>query len=382
MRWREFFAGVWARLTGSATGGPWPRISELDQEMGTDTAAASDGDSSSPLGETAAASNLPFRPVNPSTLPKIDAHLEKVADEAEHGKLEQPADVLTPPYTPATQSPTGASAPVRPDSPSSEIELPGSVLAEEEKHEAGSVGRRAKAANLLWPILEEEPTYRVDWGVNIFNYDCGLYVVTRFRASFLIPRADDLRPIARNIPTNPASCTKRLALRSTSCTGGIPTNSPSLDTPSAHTSPSRSVTRPRTRHGSVRPARDQVATSERSSTGEFFQAEAAPTPERSLIDIVTPFRPFNLPVPYRDHFARFSSILFSLFSGKPHWAKTHTLTPADLRKLYPRFDDFLAVRERVDPERVLANEYVKRHLLGEVPPAQMAQQGRRWKERA
>lgn len=87
-------------------------------------------------------------------------------------------------------------------------------------------------------------------------------------------------------------------------------------------------------------------------------------------------------MPYRDHFARFSSILFSLFSGKPHWAKTHTLTPADLRKLYPRFDDFLAVRERVDPEQILANEYVKRHLLGEVPPAQMAQQGRRWKERA
>lgn len=87
-------------------------------------------------------------------------------------------------------------------------------------------------------------------------------------------------------------------------------------------------------------------------------------------------------MPYRDHFARFSSILFSLFSGKPHWAKTHTLTPADLRKLYPRFDDFLAVRERVDPGRVLANEYVKRHLLGEVPPAQMVQEGRRWKERA
>ena len=276
MRWREFFAGVWARLSGSATGGPWPRVSELDQEAGTDKytkVAKSDCDSSSPLGETAAASNLPFHPVNPSTLPQIDASLEKVADEAEHGKLEQPVDVLTPPYTPATKSPIGASAPVRPDSPSSEIELPGSVLAEEEKHKAESVGRRGKAANLLWPILEEEPTYRVDWGVNIFNYDCGLYVATRFRASFVIPRADDLRPIARNIPTNPASRTKRLALRSASCTDGIPTNSPNLDTLSAHTSPSRSVTRPKTRHGSVRPVRDQVATSGRSSTGQSSQAE-------------------------------------------------------------------------------------------------------------
>lgn len=186
MRWREFFAGVWARLSGSAAGGPWPRISELDQEARTDTdtkVAESDGDSSAPLAETAAVSNLPFRPVNPSTLPTIDVTLEKVADEAEHGKLAQPADVLTPPYSPATRSPMGASAPVRPDSPSSEIELPGSVLAEEEKHKAESVVRRAKATKLPWPILEEEPTYRVDWGVNIFNYDCGLYVATRSRAS-------------------------------------------------------------------------------------------------------------------------------------------------------------------------------------------------------
>jgi hypothetical protein len=142
VRWREFFAGVWARLSGSATGGPWPRISELDQKARMpagdkeDESEDSDGDSSSLVGESAI-SNLPFRPVNPSTLPQIDATLEKVADESEHGKLKQPADVLTPPYTPATQSPTGASAPVRPESPSSEIELPGSVLAEEEKHEAG-----------------------------------------------------------------------------------------------------------------------------------------------------------------------------------------------------------------------------------------------------
>lgn len=283
VRWREFFAGVWARFSGSATGGPWPRISELDQDATKDKCAEladSDGDSLSSVGETAI-SNLPFRPVNPNSLPSIDATLEKVADASEHGKLEQPADVLTPPYTPATQSPTGASAPVRPDSPSSEIDMPGSVLVEEEeKHKADSVGRRAKAANLLWPILEEEPTYRVDWGVNIFNYDCGLYVTLRPRASGFIPIADNPQPTARNIPTSPAFRTKRLALRSTSCTVGIPTSSPSLDTPSARTSPSRSDTRLRMRRGLVRPARDRDATSERSSTGQSFAAEVAPVPER------------------------------------------------------------------------------------------------------
>ena len=37
------------------------------------------------------------------------------------------------------------------------------------------------------------------------------------------------------------------------------------------------------------------------------------------------------------------------YAGKPHWAKTHPLRPEDLRKSYPRFDDFVALVERVDP---------------------------------
>lgn len=48
--------------------------------------------------------------------------------------------------------------------------------------------------------------------------------------------------------------------------------------------------------------------------------------------------------------------------GRPHWGKMHTLTAEDLRERHPRFDDFLAVRDRLDPERRFANRYLERVL--------------------
>ncbi len=48
--------------------------------------------------------------------------------------------------------------------------------------------------------------------------------------------------------------------------------------------------------------------------------------------------------------------------GRPHWGKMHGRTAADLRDSYPRFDDFLAVREKLDPKRTFANEYLHQVL--------------------
>ena len=48
--------------------------------------------------------------------------------------------------------------------------------------------------------------------------------------------------------------------------------------------------------------------------------------------------------------------------GRPHWGKLHTLGVADLAGLYPRFGDFLAVRDKVDPDRVFGNAYLQRVL--------------------
>lgn len=48
--------------------------------------------------------------------------------------------------------------------------------------------------------------------------------------------------------------------------------------------------------------------------------------------------------------------------GRPHWGKMHTQTQATLREKYPRFDDFLAVRDELDPEGVFRNAYLDRVL--------------------
>ena len=44
--------------------------------------------------------------------------------------------------------------------------------------------------------------------------------------------------------------------------------------------------------------------------------------------------------------------------GRPHWGKMHYRTAADLRPAYPGFDEFLAVRDVVDPDRVFTNTYL------------------------
>ena len=48
--------------------------------------------------------------------------------------------------------------------------------------------------------------------------------------------------------------------------------------------------------------------------------------------------------------------------GRPHWGKLHTRTAADLAPAYPRFADFVALRDRVDPDRLFTNAYLDRVL--------------------
>jgi FAD-linked oxidoreductase len=54
--------------------------------------------------------------------------------------------------------------------------------------------------------------------------------------------------------------------------------------------------------------------------------------------------------------------LFVSFGGRPHWGKLHTRDAAYLRGVYPRLDEFRAVRDRVDPGRLMANGYLQRVL--------------------
>jgi L-gulono-1,4-lactone dehydrogenase len=62
-------------------------------------------------------------------------------------------------------------------------------------------------------------------------------------------------------------------------------------------------------------------------------------------------------------FAAFEAIAAE-HSGRPHWGKLHSLGAERLRGLYPRFDEFRLVRDRLDPQRTFANAHL-RHLLGD-----------------
>ncbi|QPZ39540.1 D-arabinono-1,4-lactone oxidase [Paramicrobacterium chengjingii] len=48
--------------------------------------------------------------------------------------------------------------------------------------------------------------------------------------------------------------------------------------------------------------------------------------------------------------------------GRPHWGKMHWRDAESLRESYPRFDDFVAIRDRLDPSRLFRNPYLDRVL--------------------
>ncbi|MBY6060529.1 D-arabinono-1,4-lactone oxidase [Microbacterium esteraromaticum] len=63
----------------------------------------------------------------------------------------------------------------------------------------------------------------------------------------------------------------------------------------------------------------------------------------------------------REYFEAVEQIMLR-YGGRPHWGKLHTLDAERLRDRYPRFGDFVALRDRLDPERVFGNRHLERIL--------------------
>jgi L-gulonolactone oxidase len=65
-----------------------------------------------------------------------------------------------------------------------------------------------------------------------------------------------------------------------------------------------------------------------------------------------------------DHTAYFTGVedILRRYDGRPHWGKLHTRTAADLEPAYPQWADYQKVRDRLDPDRLFANEYLRRVL--------------------
>ena len=51
--------------------------------------------------------------------------------------------------------------------------------------------------------------------------------------------------------------------------------------------------------------------------------------------------------------------IFRSFDGRPHWGKVNSLSARDLELAYPRWRDWWAVRDQLDPDGVFLNDYLR-----------------------
>ena len=68
---------------------------------------------------------------------------------------------------------------------------------------------------------------------------------------------------------------------------------------------------------------------------------------------------------YETYFRAVEAIMDE-YGGRPHWGKRHYQSAGRLRERYPDWDRFQAVRARLDPDGVFANDYTRR-VLGQPP---------------
>jgi len=65
---------------------------------------------------------------------------------------------------------------------------------------------------------------------------------------------------------------------------------------------------------------------------------------------------------YKKYFAEIEPIFWK-YNGRPHWGKIHTLNAKKQRALLPKFNDFLEIRQAMDPNNIFTNPHIN-HVLG------------------
>jgi L-gulonolactone oxidase len=63
-------------------------------------------------------------------------------------------------------------------------------------------------------------------------------------------------------------------------------------------------------------------------------------------------------MPFDKYFEAVQAICLN-HGGRPHWGKVHSLKAAQLSALYPRWDEFMALRERMDPAGRFLTPYLR-----------------------
>ncbi|XP_020839638.1 L-gulonolactone oxidase isoform X2 [Phascolarctos cinereus] len=71
------------------------------------------------------------------------------------------------------------------------------------------------------------------------------------------------------------------------------------------------------------------------------------------------YRPYGKDVPRLDYWLAYERIM-KKFGGRPHWAKAHTCTRKDFEEMYPSFQKFCAIQEKLDPTGMFLNAYLEK----------------------
>jgi L-gulonolactone oxidase len=129
------------------------------------------------------------------------------------------------------------------------------------------------------------------------------------------------------------------------------------------------------RQAAVEAIRDVVAAIEGSGLRIGFPVElrvaaADDIPLSTASGRASAYLAFHVPASV-DHVAYFRLVarVLDSFGGRPHWAKLHDLDAGQLRPRYPRFDEFVRVRDRLDPRGIFSNGYLDR-VLGPPPESE------------
>lgn len=67
----------------------------------------------------------------------------------------------------------------------------------------------------------------------------------------------------------------------------------------------------------------------------------------------------------QDYHAIFDLVepILQKYQGRPHWGKLHSMSAASLCDLYPKWDEFMALRQQLDPQQKWLNPYLKQLFL-------------------
>ncbi|XP_035827092.1 L-gulonolactone oxidase isoform X2 [Aplysia californica] len=71
------------------------------------------------------------------------------------------------------------------------------------------------------------------------------------------------------------------------------------------------------------------------------------------------YRPFNKLVDHESYWTAYESIMAE-HGGRPHWAKAHKYTGLQFQKIYPKWKEFCAIREKLDPNGMFLNANLER----------------------